>query len=177
LKQRYKTKTYNTPEEKAEHRQKSLSYLSAEQVRYKEEFGKWLQPIPWSYWATPTTGYELTLPSARRAMHRLHNALDKHSPCTMVWVAEPFDTKTGYHTHALIQTDLPFKAVVDTWQQVSGNTKFQRGEKWNRIQLEDYDQSKGAAYYIGKYMSKKLSDFDFLTSGCSRGYMSTYKRK
>jgi hypothetical protein len=151
------------------------SYTNIQQQQ--QALGQWLSPIEWNYWATPTTGYTLTQPSARRAMHRLHDALDRFSPCEMFWASEPFDTKEGFHTHALIKSALPFKIIVDTWQQVSGNTKFERGKKWNRIQLDDYNPELGAGYYCGKYITKKLSDYDYLTPGASNGYMSTKKRK
>jgi len=151
------------------------SYKNTEQN--KQIFGEWLAPIPWNYWATPTTGYRLTMASARRSMHRLHDALDRFSPCQMFWASEPFDTKEGFHTHALIQSDLPYKLIIDTWQKVSGNSKFEKGKKWNRIQLDEYKPELGAGYYCGKYISKKLSDYDFFTAGCSKGYMSTRRLK
>jgi len=143
----------------------------------QQAFSEWLQPINWNYWATPTTGYAMSLPSARRSMHRLHDALDSFSPCEIFWVAEPFDCKEGFHTHALIKSDLNYEGVINTWQRVSGNTKFQKGTKWNRIQLDEYDAELGASGYVGKYITKKLSDYDYLTSGSSKGYMTNRRLK
>lgn len=146
------------------------SYKTAKQI---QEFGGWLSGIEWSHYATFTTGYELTIPAARRAMHRLHDNLDRIAPASMFWAAEPFDAKEGYHTHALlnINSALTFKNVVDIWQKVSKGGKG----KWNRVDLQKFDKEKGAGYYLSKYITKNLTDYDFLTSGSSRGYMSNRK--
>lgn len=145
--------------------------------KYKENrvqaMGDWLTSREWSHYATFTTGYELTVSSARRAMHRIHDSLDRLAPCEMFWAAEPFDVKEGYHTHALLKVheSMPYKAIVDLWQKVSKGGKG----KWNRIDLQEYDSNRGAGYYLGKYITKGLSDYDYLSSGSSRGYMSNRK--
>jgi hypothetical protein len=136
-----------------------------------EQYGKWLEGYSWSHYATCTTGYEMTLPSARRAMHKFHDLLDKAAPCKMFWAAEPFDVKDGYHTHVLLDVNsaVQYKNIVDLWQKASGG---QRLGKWQRIDLQDYDSTQGATKYLSKYVTKRLSDFDFLTAGSSRGYFS-----
>jgi len=50
--------------------------------------GEWLTNQNWSHWATLTTGYELTLNSARRAAHRFHDALDKSAPTIQRYLDE-----------------------------------------------------------------------------------------
>ncbi|MBK7684511.1 MAG: hypothetical protein IPJ26_19550 [Bacteroidetes bacterium] len=40
--------------------------------------------------ATCTTGYELTLKSARRVMERFHFEITKYCKCTLFWVAEKY---------------------------------------------------------------------------------------
>jgi hypothetical protein len=134
----------------------------------KNEFGNWLSNENWTHYATFTTGYELTLNSARRAMHRIHDNLDKMMPCTMFWAAEPFDVKTGYHTHALISTHehLSYKALHEMWQKVCGN-----GRKGNqRLDISKFDPQRNAGYYLSKYITKRLSDYDYLTPGASANY-------
>ena len=138
----------------------------------QDELGKWLGGHDWTFWATPTTGYTMTLNSARRAMHRLHDILDRRSPTTMFWAAERFDCKEGYHTHTLIKTNDDFNLIVQAWQKASGGIKE---GSWQRIQLDHYDKQLGASHYLSKYVTKKITDYDLLSPGCSRGYMS-YKR-
>lgn len=136
--------------------------------------GAWLSSQEWSYYATFTTGYELTVSSARRAMHRIHDNLDRIAPCQMFWAAEPFDVKEGYHTHALLKVNegMSYKSIIDLWQKVS---KGGKNNRWNRIDVQSYDKEKGAGYYLGKYITKRLSDYDFFSAGSSRGYMSNRK--
>jgi hypothetical protein len=130
--------------------------------------GEWLTNQNWSHWATLTTGYELTLNSARRAAHRFHDVLDRSAPTKIFWAAEPYDLKDGFHLHALLDVPkhLEFKNIVDIWQKVSKGGKG----KWNRIDLQTYDSNKGAGYYLSKYITKRLSDYDLLTTGASRNY-------
>lgn len=127
----------------------------------QEQYANWLTPLPWSHWATCTTGYAMTLPSARRAMDRFHKFLSKAGKTEMFWAAEPFDAKDGYHTHALLNVPDAFhyKNIVDLWQKASGGTNLQ---KWQRIDLQRYDPTKGAGHYLSKYITKGISDYDFL---------------
>ena len=39
-------------------------------TKVQQSFGNWLQSHSWTHWATFTTPYTLTLPSARRLMNR-----------------------------------------------------------------------------------------------------------
>lgn len=144
------------------------------------QYANWLNQNEWNYWATFTTKYELTLPSARRAMQRQFNLMNKFGPTRIFWAAEPFDTKEGFHTHALIQVSdrIRFQDIIECWQIASGNRpkigtslsaarKARReGEKsnWNRVDLQVYDPKIGAGNYVSKYITKRGSDYDFLNS-------------
>ena len=37
-------------------------------LHVRNAYAEWLNEFKWTYWATFTTGYKLTMPSARRAM-------------------------------------------------------------------------------------------------------------
>jgi hypothetical protein len=125
------------------------------------DYANWLTPMDWTHWATCTTGYEMTLKSARRAMERYHKFLKLAGPATMFWAAEPYDCKDGYHTHALIKVPemYQFKNLVDLWQTASGGANL---KKWQRIDMQKYDPKRGAGFYLAKYVNKNISDFDFL---------------
>lgn len=81
----------------------------------------------------------------------------------MFWVAEPFDCKEGFHTHALLSIDnksLSYKDIFLTWQKTTGEHKT--GIK-SRVQIEKIIPRLGACYYIGKYLLKNNCDYDLLT--------------
>lgn len=124
-----------------------------------------LQKEDWDYFITPTTGYELTLPSARRGMERLFDKICNVSlpgQKKFFWAAEPFDCKEGYHTHGLLKTDAPIGVIAKAWQVASGGKKR---NKWNRIDIKRYNKKLGATKYCAKYIQKYMADYDLL---CSR---------
>lgn len=135
----------------------------------QNSFGTYLRAFEWSHWATFTTPYPLSLPSARRLMERFGNARVSSEITapqivqTMFWAAEPFDCREGFHTHALVKIDelLPFKAVINAYQIATGNTDLSK-DRWARCQLKKYDPKKHAAFYVSKYISKALADYDLI---------------
>jgi hypothetical protein len=138
-------------------------------TKVQNSFGSWLQSFDWTHWATFTTPYTLTLPSARRLMNRFADM--RVSPDIgarnvvegLFWAAEPFDTKEGYHTHGLVKIcpDMPYKAVINAYQIATGNQNMGK-ERWARVQMSAYDPDKAAAFYLAKYISKKLADYDLI---------------
>lgn len=132
-----------------------------------EQFANWIdtatdhkgQLIDWQWWMTLTTGYSMSMGGARRAMNRFYTQLEDPGAC-FLWVAEPFDTKEGFHTHALAKTLKDFNGITKAWQIASGG-KGQ--EVWHRIDLKRFNPTLGGSHYIGKYVGKRLSDFDIYT--------------
>jgi hypothetical protein len=134
--------------------------------------------IEWNWWCTFTTGYELTMNSARRSMNRLFEQMVKESETKMMWAAEPFDVKDGFHTHAMLSTTLTFEQIGKIWQIASAGIRY---GKHNRVQLDKYDPKKGAGFYVSKYVSKKLSDWDIyhqldVGNTMERVYQKPHKR-
>jgi hypothetical protein len=132
------------------------------QRKNQSAYGDWLKGYDWTYWATLTTKYSLTLPSARRIADGFYKHIAKAGFSTMFWAAEPFDTREGYHLHALIRVSdlLPYSFIVNTYQTVTGNKDLSR-KNWNRIQLMRYNPKLGAGHYCAKYITKELADYDF----------------
>lgn len=150
-------------------------------------YANFLGTLDWDYFCTFTTGYELTLKSARRAMQRFHNKIaQNYGGSILFWVAEPYECKDGFHTHALLKLknetltnevrrkvkttlsngkivdfviqETGFNVVKDTWQLV---TKAHE-KNYNRIELKRYNKKLGAKHYVGKYILKTRSDYDIL---------------
>jgi hypothetical protein len=147
----------------------ALNKIAVCMTKVQNAFGTWLQSHSWTHWATFTTPYTLTLPSARRLMNRFGDmrvSTDINARKVvkgLFWAAEPFDCKEGYHTHALVDIDdsMPFKAVINAYQVATGNRKMGK-EKWARVQMSAYDPQQAAAFYVSKYISKKLADYDLI---------------
>ena len=138
-------------------------------------FIKLINEQEWDWWCTFTTGYKMTLGSARRSMERLNDRLNENvSPANLAWFGERYETKEGYHTHGFLKLfdrslfepvvlngetvrsgNVGFDLVRKSWQIV---TKGQ--DKYNRIHLSEYNPKKGAAGYCVKYVTKGFSDWD-----------------
>lgn len=59
-----------------------------------------------SWFATLTTQYTLTLPSARRAVQRFSDVAKRDGKkIVLCWFAERYELKDGYHLHALVSSD------------------------------------------------------------------------
>lgn len=149
-------------------------YVGRSKISHREEvrnaYADWIGQYDWTYWATFTTRYKLTMPSARKAVEGMYKQLSKAGNVRIFFVCEPFDLREGYHIHALMQVqgNLKYQHILQTWQHVSGNKRKPKDNEepstWNRVELERYDKRKGARHYVGKYMTKNACDYDLLTN-------------
>lgn len=82
--------------------------------------------------------------------------------------------KTMYQTPSELKNCEKFYSSnnesIKSYHLLNGEVVSTQKRGWNRIQLENYDPSKGASHYIGKYITKQLSDYDILTNSNSRKY-------
>src|ERR1017187_10261975 len=128
------------------------------------DYATWLNTMDWDVFGTFTTKYAMSVPAARRSMERLYSNLKTtNERVRLFWVAEPFDSRQGYHTHGLVYTgNLPEAnnlQLIKAWQIVS---KGGGGKKFNRAILKRYEKDLGANFYVSKYMLRKNADYDFL---------------
>jgi len=137
----------------------------------KKAWIDYLEALPWTFFITGTTRYELTLKSNRRLQERFFEALCLRNS-KMFWVSEPFDLKEGYHSHSLFyipdniepfnpESEFLFREIVNTWQWATGNKDLTK-ENWSRIRIQKYDPKRGAGGYCGKYLFKTDADYDLL---------------
>ena len=128
-------------------------------------YGSWLNSYEWDYYCTFTTRYQLTLPSARRTMVKLHGLLTHNLGAAPIffWVAEPFDTKYGCHLHALLalnnKTPTSKTDIKNAWQVVS---KGKGLKEYNNTTIKEYDRFKGGHFYLTKYLQRNDVDYDIL---------------
>lgn len=137
-------------------------------AKAKEEFGVWMGGQEWSGWGTftyaptrPLDGAEQnpTVRSARRAFLWF---LDRGLVRSAVWVTERGERFGRVHNHALIETFEPGADPID---------RELIAREWNRVfgfaKLDPYDPARGAAGYVGKYLSKQDCDWDLWHSSNS----------
>lgn len=145
---------------------------------FRDAVVDWIGGQDWTFFATLTTPYQMSLRSARRLAERTHRSWDRmaNGHCTMLWVAEKNELRDGHHLHALVRVPDEFHAphlhkamceayqvqaggTVDTIDRTTGAVKF---TKWSRIDLQRFDRRRNAAGYLAKYMTKgnELLDWD-----------------
>lgn len=136
-----------------------------------DAWANWLQAQTWQRFCTFTTGYPLSLPSARRAMERFYARAQAEvfngADVQMFWVAEKFECKDGYHTHGLLNYDntsvsgVPnlHEVLSHTWNVVSG--AYGKRKRY-RSSFSNYNKKRSAGKYCSKYLLKRYADYDFL---------------
>lgn len=146
-------------------------------VNAKNKLSKWLNEQEWNLWTTLSTGYELTLPSARRAMIRFHDKVSKTNNCQVFWAAENFDVKDGFHLHTLwkfqnrIHDRETYGQFVKDWRTICKTNSA-------NVYSETYKMEMGAHEYISKYITKKITDYDYFdTNSMNRETINSNMQK
>lgn len=130
--------------------------MARQNYEFLDAFADMINQHTWSHWCTFTTQRELTIKGARRLAQNI--ALDfceptiLHPETFLLWAAEPFDCKDGYHIHALIN-------VPKTWKGLK-QIETSKRQRYGISHFEAYDKRRGAKHYIAKYITKDLSDWD-----------------
>lgn len=143
---------------------KNLKQLS------KISLGNWLNEQNWNLWTTLSTGYELSLPAARRSMIRMHDIVNKDNKCKVFWAAEEFDVKEGFHIHSLWSFDNnihdreTYRAFVRNWREICKT-------KNANVYSDTYRPGGKAAEYLSKYITKRITDYDYFD-----GYSNNLER-
>lgn len=150
-------------------------------TEFREAVVGWCGGMEWTFFATFTTPYAMTLKSARSLAGRTHNSWSRmtNGQCMILWVAEKNELRDGHHLHALVWVPDHFKqrhlhyALCEAYQVCAGakaETIDKRTGKvtyrsWSRIDLQAYDKRRNAGGYLTKYMTKssELLDWDILT--------------
>jgi hypothetical protein len=131
----------------------------------KEAYISYLNSIPWDFFITGSTRYDLTLKSARRLVNRWYDQIRLLNQTCLFWVAEPFELKDGHHIHGLLKmpdcSKQYFDLMINTWQWATGNKDFLK-EKWNALHMVNYKPRLGASGYCSKYLLKDHNDYDLL---------------
>ena len=125
---------------------------------YRELLSEWLTDQPWTFFATLTTPYALSVPSARRLMERTASCWRSiTSDLTLVYAIETNPSRQGHHVHALVRVPEAFTsphhftALLTGYRTATGNAS-------SIIELSRFDATKGGANYITKHFDERGSD-------------------
>lgn len=119
---------------------------------------QWIGSRDWSIWITGTFRPAQKLTDTINTKNRFINFVellsknyDRHN-IEYFLAVERF--KTGYftHVHAVLGgvDGIPYRDIGTDWRSLYG-----------REQVERYQKNKGADYYLTKYITKELCDWDF----------------
>lgn len=126
-----------------------------------QEFGGWMGRVPWHTWGTftyaprnPVTG-EAVIPTVDSARRSIEWFLGEGLIESAVWVTEKGSRFGRVHNHALLSGFNQDLAPMD---------RAQLQRMWEArhgfARLEQFDPSRGAAGYVGKYLRKQDCDWD-----------------
>ena len=134
--------------------------------RLFNEYGNLLGQTNWTFYCTLSTQKSLSIKSAQRYIERTHEQLQtKYNLETqMYWVAEPFDSKYGYHLHCLVKFNCEDphkykKELIKAWQIV---TKGSYGKWYNLTTILPYYANLGGRYYLVKGIDNNNIEYGFL---------------
>lgn len=111
----------------------------------------------WEYWFTgtfkPQKSYKDTI-NTKKAFNRFLEKLSEENELqniTYFMAVERFKNGDYTHVHALLSglNNLPYRTIGGTWRSLYGREK-----------VEGYQKDKGANYYLTKYVTKELCDWD-----------------
>jgi len=117
-----------------------------------EALAGFLDVVDFKYFCTFTTRKPISLNSTRRIAENVGKFIDAGNTSTLFWAAEPFDVREGYHFHALMRTHLHALEIYGWY--------FQRYGRCQIINNEEPERRRAASYYVSKYITKKISDYD-----------------
>ena len=117
-------------------------------TRTMREYGDWLGRYPWDLWATLTFESRKPEEACTLAMFGLIRSIKRNEGCWPYWFVG-MEVAGQRHLHALL-----------------GNVKV--GPRWLRdawrlhgyAQVVTYDASRGASYYLSKYVGTELCEHD-----------------
>ena len=123
----------------------------------RDTLAEWVDQFDWQFWFTgtfkPDQSYRDTIKTKRafnRFIDKIGKEYDKHN-IEYFLAVERFKSGDFTHCHALINglDGLRYKQIGETWRGLFGREK-----------VEGYQKDKGANFYLTKYVTKELCDWD-----------------
>jgi len=137
----------------------------------KEALAGFLDKVDFDYFCTFTTRLPISLYSTRRIADKLCDHVQAGSSSSVFWAAENFAVRDGFHFHALMRMDPPYtKLELFDWY-------FQKYGRVDIIDNRSPDRQLAASYYVSKYVTKKITDYDILFCKYHMNRPSYYVKK
>lgn len=123
----------------------------------RDQMSVWVDQFDWQFWFTgtfqPDRSYRDTI-KTKRAFQRFIDSMSKQyrKPHIEYFLAvERFKNGDFTHCHALMNglDGMTFKQIGESWRSLFGREK-----------IETYQKDKGANFYLTKYVTKDLCDWD-----------------
>jgi len=148
----------------------SLRGVSAPSVRFKHPFplqhvridsllgamGEWLSKFEWDCWCTWTFDARFgdTGPSPDRCLYHTRRWVEHlPGPTPQYFIAVERGTGGRVHSHGLLR-------FPDRWAPKRKTLHASWKERYGRNRFLPYDPTRGAAYYIAKYITKEPLHWD-----------------
>ena len=148
------------------------------QDRTKEAMAGFLDKISFDYFCTFTTRRPVSLYATRRIAEKVCDRVQAGSTSSVFWCAEEFDVRDGFHFHALMKMpghlkhtqyrDTLFHGREELKSQYQSFGKVDLfnwyHSRYGRCQIIDNrepDRQLAASHYVSKYVTKKITDYDF----------------
>lgn len=156
---------------------------------YRRDLSEWLDQYDWDYWATFTSVFPRSVPSWRRFANEYAETCqfdlmfwgaeaDGVRPHVHALLAGPgidaqaYCQKRGWSARRggeMSESELLWRLAAEMNGQT--DTKWEwdfklekripkRHRKLGRTEVDRFEPARGAAYYVGKYVTKRLSDYD-----------------
>lgn len=150
----------------------------------KDAMAGFLDKISFDYFCTFTTRRPVSLYATRRIAEKVCDHVGAGHEWSVFWAAEEFDVRDGFHFHALMKQ--PVENLPGTkgelvakggklWTVWEGeparsndyakmdlfNWYFQKYGRCQLIDNREPDRQLAASHYISKYITKKITDYDF----------------
>lgn len=115
-----------------------------------QQYGDWIEELAeWDYWTTLTFRDEFSISSARRAGEHFMKAVN---PSTAWWAIENGTIGGRTHIHSLMAFGHDRPDASHIWHRWY--------KRHGRAEVDRFDKKRGAAHYVGKYVTKELADYD-----------------
>lgn len=130
-------------------------------LKLRNEMSKWLNKIDWEIWFTgtfqPERSYRDTIKTKKafnRFIELMSKKYDKHG-IEYFMAVERFKSGGFTHCHSLLKglDGVSYQQIGEAWRHFYG-----------RESVEQYDPKKGANFYLTKYITNELCDWDFVLS-------------
>jgi len=142
---------------------------------HKDALAGFLDKISFDYFCTFTTRKPVSLYATRRIAEKVCDRVEAGTQSSVFWAAEEFDVRDGYHFHALMKfpqlDQVKNKNSTGHVTYLDSSSKFLKMDlfdwyykKYGRCQIIDNrepDRQAAASYYISKYVTKRITDYDF----------------